>query len=239
MKKNKPSYAGVDGCKAGWMMVSCDDEGYAFGVFENIHELIRQNPDIRRFLIDIPVGLGTLSHPRTIDKKLRGELGVRASTVFNTPSRAAVYAENYAAARIKNLEIEGKSISIQSFNISAKIKEVDTFLIQNPQVQLLESHPELCFKYLNEGKIVLSKKSSPEGVEERLNILEKYDTAITHFFKKALDNTLRKQAKKDDIIDAICLCLVNRLADENLAFLSDRNLFDKQAIEMKIAYFKT
>ncbi len=237
MKENNSIYAGIDGCKAGWIIVKHVDGNYEFGIWERIEELVHANEDVRRFLIDIPIGLGSLSHPRTIDQTLRRELGKRGSTVFNAPVREAVYAENYAEAKAKNLSVEGKSISIQSFNICSKIKEVDEFLIQNNTIEMIESHPELCFKYLNGGEVVLSKKSTPEGVEERLNILNQYDSSISLLFKKILSETQRKQAKKDDILDAICLCLVNYLANEKLCFLTDENLFDEKAIDMKIAYF--
>ncbi len=237
MKKIAPIYAGVDACKAGWMMVKSVEETYAFGLWEGIEDMVGQNADIQRFLIDIPIGLGSASHPRTIDQKLRRELGKRSSTVFNAPVRKAVYAENYAEAKAKNLSVEGKSISIQSFNICPKIKETDEFLLQNDDIEMIESHPELCFKYLNDGKVVLSKKSTPEGAKERLAILRKYDATIPKLFEKILSETKRKQAKKDDILDAICLCLVNRLAAEKLNFLADENFTDEKEIEMKIAYF--
>lgn len=237
MKKITPIYAGVDACKAGWIMVKSVQETYAFGLWERVEDMILENADIQRFLIDIPIGLGSKSHLRTIDQTLRRELAKRSSTVFNAPVREAVYAENYTEAKAKNLSIEGKSISIQSFNICPKIKETDEFLIQNNDIEIIESHPELCFKYLNGGEVVLSKKSTPEGAEERLAILRKYDSNIPKLFNKILSETKRKQAKKDDILDAICLCLVNRLAAEKLDFLTDENFIDEKGIEMKIAYF--
>jgi len=232
------TYAGIDGCKAGWIIVKNTREDYEFEIWKNIDELICANTDVRRFLIDIPIGLGSKSHPRTIDQALRRELGKRSSTVFNAPVREAAYTESYPEAKAKNLSIEGKSLSIQSFNICPKIRETDEFLIQQHQVEIIESHPELCFKHLNDGKVVQSKKSTPEGVEVRLNILSRYNANIPELFQKILSETQRKQAKKDDILDAICLCLVNNLADKNLQFLTDENSSDEKGIEIKIAYFE-
>ncbi len=237
MKQNKAIYAGIDACKAGWIMVKNAGENYAFGIWQHIGDLVAANPDVGRFLIDIPIGLGSPLQPRTIDRRLRRELGKRGSTVFNAPIREAVYAKNYEEAKAKNLAIEGKSISIQSFNICAKIRQVDEFLIQNKHTKLIESHPELCFKYLNEGEPIWSKKTTPEGIEARLNILNKYEPKTSELFRKILSETQRKEAKKDDILDAICLCLVNRRAAENLHFLRDENQSDEKGIGIKIAYF--
>lgn len=230
------TYAGIDGCKAGWIMVKKAGANYEFGIWENIPELIHSNAEVRRFLIDIPIGLGSQSQPRTIDQTLRCELGKRSSTVFNAPVREAAYAKNYEEAKAKNKSIEGKSLSIQSFNICPKIRETDKFLIANNHIDIIESHPELCFKYLNDREVVSSKKSTPEGIEVRLNILRRYDSQVPELFQKILSETQRKQAKKDDIIDAICLCLVNDLANESLHFLKDENLLDEKEIEIKIAY---
>lgn len=210
---------------------------YAFGIWQEIGELVRANTDVRRFLVDIPIGLGSRSHPRTIDQILRRELGKRGSTVFNAPVREAVYAKNYAEAKAKNLEVEGKSISIQSFNICAKIRETDEFLIQHDCTDLIESHPELCFKHLNGGEVVLSKKSTAEGIEARLRILNQYDPKIPELFQKILAETKRKQVKKDDILDAICLCLVNQRAAGNLHFLKNEHQSDEKGIGIKIACF--
>ena len=237
MKQNQPIYAGIDGCKAGWIIVKTVGTDYTFGIWQHIGELVRANADVRRFLIDIPIGLGSQSHPRTIDGILRRELGKRSSTVFNAPVRTAVYAKNYTEAKAKNRAIEGKSISVQSFNICTKISETDEFLTQQNHIEMIESHPELCFKYLNGGKVVLSKKSTTEGIEARLHILSQYDPKISELFQKILAETKRKQAKKDDILDAICLCVVNQRAAENLHFLKDKNQSDEKGIEIKIAYF--
>jgi len=237
MKKNKLIYAGIDGCKAGWIMVKNVGADYAFEIWECLSELVLANGDVQRFLIDIPIGLGSQLYPRTIDQVLRSELGKRGSTVFNAPVRDAVYTKNYAEAKTKNIAVEGKSISIQSFNICAKIRETDTFLAQNNSIKIIESHPELCFKYLNGGELVISKKTSPEGAQQRLNILSQYDPKISELFQKIVSETKRKHVKKDDILDAICLCLANRLATDNLHFLMDKNLLDEKGIEIKIAYF--
>jgi predicted RNase H-like nuclease len=46
-------------------------------------------------------------------------------------------------------------------------------------------------------------------------------------------------AKKDDMLDAMCLCLSNKLAIENgLCYFQDINRKDERAIQIRIAYYK-
>jgi 8-oxo-dGTP diphosphatase len=230
--------AGIDGCKAGWIMVRHNKGEYTFGIYSSIQELFSENYDLQRALIDIPVGLASENVERTIENALRTQLRHRHSTVFNPPCREALYENSYASARVKNLQVEGKSLSIQSLAIKDKIKETDEFLRNSSSYELIESHPELCFKYLNNGEVVLSKKSTEAGIKERLGILRNYFEEVDQLYQQVIDNTMRKSVKKDDIVDAICLCLVNKLSGRNsMKFITDRNRLDAEGIEMKIAYF--
>ena len=81
-------------------------------------------------LIDIPIGLGSIESERKIDQLLRNNLSSNfKQTVFNTPNRNAVYAKDYKHSRELNKLETNKSVSIQSWNICPKIKEVDSFLL--------------------------------------------------------------------------------------------------------------
>lgn len=229
--------AGIDGCKQGWLMVKHQPEGYSYGVYASFKALVAANPDLNRIFIDIPIGLSSLGFKRTLESSIRKELPGRQSTVFNPPCREALVFDNYQLAKNENKKIEGKAISVQAFNISKKIREVDNYLLQNdPPFEFFESHPELCFKYLHPRRKVLpTKKSTPEGVEERLKILSNYDNGIPAFYQKILQNTMRKDVKKDDILDAICLCLTNKMAGQTqMKIFQDENKRDLQGIPVRI-----
>ncbi len=233
-------YGGVDGCKAGWILIKYDGRDYQYGIYPTFAKLLDQNPEIDRLLVDIPIGLSDENSARTVDAALRKELGIRSSTVFNAPCRAAVYEEDMALARAKNIAIEGKSLSIQSLAIRSKIKEVDIILRKRKNRPLIyESHPEVCFKYLHlNQQILLTSKAKMDGQEARLRILERYVPDIHPIFTKILSENLRKTVKPDDIIDAICLCLVNQLGGQNgLRFFQGSPPTDSQKIEIKVAYF--
>lgn len=242
MKKSY-SIAGVDGCRSVWIMIKHHLNEYTFGVYETLSTLITAHQQLERILIDMPIGLASKTHPRTLDRLLRNTLESRKSTVFNVPCRAAVYATSIAEAKQINKAIEGKSLSIQSLSLCPKIIQIDTYLQQFPKsaIQLIESHPELCFKFLNNNwKTVQSKKSTQEGYRERLGILKKYEPKAEQICKDILKVTLRKDVKKDDIVDALCLCIVNQLGGENqLSFLQDENDRDEKRIRMRIAYFRS
>jgi predicted RNase H-like nuclease len=231
--------AGVDGCRCGWIMVKWNGNAYSYGIYNNIGELLKDNKDLKRILIDNPIGLASAKTKRTVEKKMRRELKYRHSTVFNPPCREAVYELNDDAARKINIKIENKSLSVQSLNIRNKIRELDELLRTQNSFSIGESHPEVCFKYLNDGATLLSNKSNESGMTERLEVLSDFDKNIDKLFKKVSKETLRKHVKKDDIIDAICLCLVNKLGGETkLNYIIDENNKDDYGIEMKIAYYK-
>lgn len=228
---------GVDGCKAGWLAITTEGNNYSYGVYPSFADLISNNSGFDTCLIDIPIGLSSVSAPRTIDQKMRKELAGRASTVFPVPCRKAVYADTHDEAKLANLEIEGKSVPIQSFCISPKIRELDVYVSQLPKSKIIEGHPEISFKYLNGGVVLQSTKSSKAGLEERLSILEKYNRKAPDIYCKVFQNTLRKHVSRDDIVDAICLSVSVELAKNCLSFLTDENFTDEKGIEIKIGYY--
>jgi 8-oxo-dGTP diphosphatase len=230
---------GVDGCKGGWVMARYVNGKYDLEIYGDFDRLITENRHLHRILIDIPVGLSSKHFGRTIDSRIRSELKNRHSTVFNAPCRLAVYESDNEQARKWNRQIENKSLSIQSLSIRGKIKEVDEYLGENRfGIEVIESHPELCFKYLKRA-IVQSKKTNTEGIQERLAIIGAYAPALVELYEEKQKAIKRKYAKRDDIIDAICLCLVNKLgAEDKLAYLVDNNVVDEKGIKIRIAYYQ-
>ncbi len=234
-------YGGIDGCKYGWILMKSDGKDIQFaGLFKSIEDLIKENQDLDRILIDMPIGLSSKKIKRTVESTMKKELGVRHATVFNALCREALTAKNYEEAKQINERIEGRKISIQTYFISKKIAEIDNFLKNNPSFKnkFIEGHPEICFKYLK-GEVLLSKKSSHFGIEDRLTTLQKYYPNVINLYEDILRNTKRKFAKKDDIVDSICLCIVNKLSGKNrMSFIEDSQIKDEMGIKMRIGYFK-
>jgi predicted RNase H-like nuclease len=149
--------AGVDGCPGGWIAAFVrpfgDDD--ALVVFTSFADVLAaaQRPAI--VAVDIPIGLPERAGRggREAENAVRPLLGARQSSVFSVPSRAAIYAGDYAeACRIAFSTSEPpRKVSKQLFNIAPKIREVDASLRAGPAVtaRVHEVHPELAFWRLN------------------------------------------------------------------------------------------
>ena len=230
---------GIDGCRTGWFLIAWDGHRYTHGAYATLAGLMNENPGLQRVFIDMPMGLGSATTPRMIEKMLRRELPGRASTVFNVPVREAVYQPGDAEAKRENVRIEGKSISIQSLNIRRKIRELDTLIRRGHlHTEIIESHPELCFKYLNGGQVLTSRKSLKAGIEHRLKILARHDGALVPEIRNAFNEYSLNAVRRDDIVAAAGLCLAIRYCiPSGISYLEQEPPEDDHGIPIRIGYF--
>jgi len=230
--------AGIDSCPFGWVVILHDSKNFSFEVVKSINQLVDLHLDLKRLFIDIPIGLSCEKFTRTIESKLRKELENRSSTIFTPACRKAIYAPDYDKARDLNKEILGKSISIQSYNISKKIKEIDQFLeTKSEALEVYESHPEICFKYLNNSEVIQTKKSTKEGFEERFNLLKKQHTELEELYSVITESFSKSKVKPDDILDAMVLCVANLKSESSgLRYFEDEHHKDEKGIFVKVAY---
>lgn len=183
---------GIDGTRNGWITAEYTGETWNIEFYEKLSEI-----DFNQVLIDIPIGLPEDS-TRKCDEEARDFLAPeRHYSIFNCPVRDAVYAETYDEACDINEEKTGKRISKQSWNIVPKIREADEIAQRK---NLMEAHPEVFFKSLNENSVIESKRSE-KGLKDRKEVLKRFgDISITEEFE-------RKDVSEDDIIDAMVLSL--------------------------------
>ena len=220
MNENKYLCVGIDASLGGWMMVALSENGCKVKLIKTIDEICDTYKNADRIIIDIPIGLPESEEEavKRPDNLLRKSLKGKASTVFPVPCRQAVFEEDDKRAKELNLKYLKKSLSNQSLGFRKAIRQVDVFLMFHIgwKNRLLESHPEYCFKILNNGQPVLEKKKEKEGQEKRLSILERYYPEAG----KVLGESISKE-RIDDVIDALCLAVVGRLSlsggNENLA----------------------
>ncbi len=235
-------HVGVDGCKAGWFAVTRNGESLEWLVFSTINELVTAFSTANRILIDIPIGLPWADAPiRPCDRLARQILGrPRRSSVFPVPTREALAADGIVAARKINRKIVGRSVSAQTWSISPKINEVDKLLLNfHGKARLIrEVHPEVCFWALNDRKPMKYRKTSVEGRNERLHILQQYEPSVTALLEDALSRTLRKQVKADDILDAFVAFVTAEARRGEMASLSDEPLHDAHGLPMEMIYLK-
>lgn len=228
---------GIDGCKGKWLVVALSEKGHSVRIFEKIDDVCECYKNADSMLLDMPIGLSESKTEIRPDADLRKNLKGKASSVFNTPCRQAVYEADYNKASDINNQIIGCKLSRQSFAITSKIKEVDCFLQTHPawKNRLAESHPEYSFAILNNGAPILENKQTPEGTKKRLEILGRYypnSYEVVDLFKSTYPAL---SSKRDDLLDALSLALIGAIGLETgFTTMPESPMSDSQGIKMQI-----
>jgi predicted RNase H-like nuclease len=166
----------------------------------------------------MPIGLPerTGAGGRAAESAVRPLLGARQSSVVSVPSRAAIYAADYAASCTAALATSDppRKVSKQLHNIAPKIREVDALLRDDPSLaqRVFEVHPELAFWRLNGNRPL----SEPKKVKSRC-----YEPGLARRRTLLLEAGLPKGvvcaqpprgAGADDLIDALaCAAIARRI----------------------------
>jgi predicted RNase H-like nuclease len=129
-----------------------------------------------------------------------------------------------------------KGISKQLWGIAPKIKSLDQYLIKNKilREKIFESHPELAFMMIK-GQPMHYNKRKNEGYSERLELLKKIYPKTEEIVNYTLEKYLRKEVKKDDILDALVLA-INAYLGSKLSFRDypEAKFFDKNDLQMVV-----
>jgi predicted RNase H-like nuclease len=185
-----PWLAGVDGCRAGWLVVLAQYASSAVTLrdvqlcsrFDDVLAL-QPLPDV--IAVDIPIGL--LDEPRSggrdCDRQARHLLGRRACSVFTPPCRRILQATHYD-------QVRGYGLSRQAFGILPKIREVDRLMTPAWQKLVYEAHPELAFLSLTGAPLQLNKKTVA-GRTARLQALRKLPSTLLRNVKPVLHQALK------------------------------------------------
>lgn len=196
---------GIDGCPAGWIAaavtyandqpVHCD-----WRLFPDFSAIVAQHRSYAQIAIDMPIGLLAQRQKggRICDQLARKAIRTRHSSVFSAPPRPALYVATYAQARPFGL-------SIQTFNICKKIREIDDLITPALQEQLFEAHPELGFTTLSGSPMQYAKRKQA-GRAERIAALTKVLPQAQDWLAKMPFR--RNQVAADDAIDALILAHV-------------------------------
>lgn len=153
---------GVDAARGGWIAVALEDGRFLDAVFERrFPALLERLPDAVVFGVDVPIGLPKPGTRRRADLDARAVVGPRRSSVFFTPSRAALECPTYGAARAV-----APDTSAQAWALRTAILDVDR--VRDSRVH--EVHPEVSFATLAGEPVVFSKRTW-NGQSERLRLL--------------------------------------------------------------------
>ncbi len=233
-------YTGVDGCRAGWVSVTLKNRGFELELFSAFKPLVDHHLKSKIILVDMPIGL--VSKPlryRECDRLARKILSPkRHPSVFSPPVRVVLKSKSYAeACRLSRAEI-GVALSLQSYNLMKKIKEVDSLLVKNKELTSLikEAHPEVAFCALA-GRPMNHHKRTPEGQRERRATLKPYLTQLEKIETEAKNKFRRGQVGEDDLLDAVALAVMAKVAKSNLVSLPREVPLDSKGLPMQIVYF--
>jgi predicted RNase H-like nuclease len=231
-------YIGVDACKKGWFAVSIGPDGRSeIGIFETIGDLWDALQCNALILIDIPIGLPD-DGKRRCDVEARRLLKKRAASVFPVPCRQAIHADTYMKACLINQKILGVKLSVQTWNLAGKIRDVDELLRYSRKARqcMRESHPEICFWALAGERPMAHYKKTDRGFGERLRLLKKINPAAEIIFNTALKNYPRRYLAADDILDAIALAVTASAGMHALTSIPENPLIDSMDLPMEIVY---
>lgn len=206
--------AGVDGCRAGWVVALLDLDTRALSVklIARIAEIERLPEKPQRIAIDMPMGFADIACKggRQCEREARALLPGKSSSVFSLPCRAALAATTYPQALKLNRTSgpDAVGLSKQAFHLFDKLRDVDAWITPRRQKRCIEAHPELAFALIN-GAPVLSPKRKPEGRTDRLRLLRRAGIKISETMLSARP----KGCGIDDLLDAIVL---TRTAERHL-----------------------
>jgi predicted RNase H-like nuclease len=212
--------AGVDGCRAGWVVAFARAQGgeVRVRVLPRFADVLAAPENASIVAVDIPIGLpARVGHGgRAAENAVRPLLGARQSSVFSVPSRAALAAEDYREACRIALETSQppRKVSKQLFLLAPKIREVDACLRAETAAtgHVFEVHPELAFWRLNgERALMLPKKVKGRCHEPGL-LLRRQLLVEVGFPVAAVNASPPKGAGADDLIDALaCAAIARRI----------------------------
>lgn len=134
---------GVDGARGGWVGALVVGQTVTWLWLRGVDDVLAVDADA--IGIDMPIGLPA-SGRRGCDLAAKALLGRAHPRVFLTPPRAVLAETSYADAGVVHRRlVDGKGLSRQTWNLLAKVREVDA---RADDPRLVEVHPELSFAEL-------------------------------------------------------------------------------------------
>jgi len=226
---------GIDGCKGAWVVARADRNlyGLTFTLEVDLSAIFQTAAKDGLAVIDIPIGLPESGH-RACDQQAKEIVGERRNSVFVTPVRQTLSATTHLEASRLNAEYcEGKKISIQTFCILNKIREIDTLMNPLLQTVVREAHPEVTFASINRAPLSTTKKSL-DGENQRLLILKQVGIALDP--RDVLRTLHGSGVERNDITDAAaCLATAHRIATNRARVLPEgKTCLDAKGLRMEI-----
>lgn len=208
--------AGVDGCRAGWVVVrarlparagvspgpqSLEGASLEAQVVQEVEPLVAavRAGTMGAVAIDMPIGL-LADQPRACDGEARQVLGHRHSTVFPAPVRPVLAARSYEEACQLSRAASGRALSRQAYHLVDRIRVLDELLDTDDGERFVEAHPECAFARL--AGHPLDSKHSAGGRHQRLGLLR---ATLGPALDELVDGGRPASAPIIDLLDAAAL----------------------------------
>lgn len=232
--------AGIDGCRAGWIVVTLTD-GDTAGATASLVDGACDFPGAAITVIDMPIGLpDRQGEARATDAAARAFLRERnrrrhvsvGSRVFTPPSRAALEVFRTGATHAElNARIGAPRLSVQAYGITRRIDALDRWMTPERQRVTREGHPEIAFAVLT-GETLAPKKTAAGKAERRAALI------AAGFDPDALAAGLGSRRGgwgMDDLFDACVLAWVaERIAAGAYGVLPPEPATDSRGLRMEI-----
>ena len=219
---------GVDGCPGGWIGARVDGSAVTWLLLEDAAAVFAV--DAATMAIDIPIGLPERGW-RACDLEAKELLGRAASSVFLTPPRPVLEAQDYAAARTLARELTGgQSVSAQAYALRHRILDVDRHMTPDLESRVVEVHPELALRTL--GRREPGTKHSAAGLAARIGVLQGWLPDVLGDLER-----VPRRVRLDDALDALAAAWsAQRWAAGTARTVPTTVHRDPRGLRMQIAY---
>lgn len=216
--------AGVDGCRAGWVVAfvrAAGDEARV-RVIPHFADVLSTEERPSIIAVDMPIGLPerTGYGGRAAENAIRPLLGARQSAVFSVPSRAAMAQTDYREACAVALATSEppRKISKQLFMIAPRIREIDDCLREpDAAARSFEVHPEVAFWRLN-GERALTEPKKIKGRAHAPGLALRRELLVAAGLSRdAVHGAPPPGAGSDDLLDALACAAIARRIHAGLA----------------------
>ena len=194
---HEPGLVGIDGCRAGWIAVTQIEGELRVELWDDLEPLFCKPWDSA--CVDIPIGLKFGTGRRDCDQAARDLLGKQRSSIFFAPPRQHLEATDYE-------QVRSHGLSLQSFYLLPKIREMDRRIEPKDQSWLREAHPELSYRTQAQGE--LESKKTQVGREQRQALLRTIGSPL--YLDDWASSFRRREVALDDLLDAAILLEVAR-----------------------------
>jgi predicted RNase H-like nuclease len=226
--------AGAVPCPSGWLVAAgklvgiqvYPEEPAIVAAFRDIIDAI---PQYAIIAVTVPIGLpGKPSRRgRAADVAARQILGFpHAGAIGSTPTRAALAASSYEAAR----EANGGQLDVVTWQQFPKIREVDEEMQPYLQRRIYEVRPELSFYQLAEDEVLQHGKDSKAGQKERQSLLRRRMPGSERIIDATID-----RVRLGHLVDAaVTLWTARRIIARAVSRVPEDPEWDDNGLRMEI-----